>query len=189
MTELWLVRHGQTDWNQENRLQGQQDIPLNENGLKQAYRLAEQLAQIDFDVAYTSDLSRARSTAEIVLKGREIPLVVDERLRERNFGHWEGLPYEGVRVKFPDEHAARQADPVGYCIPQGESLNDVAVRLCHSAREIHHAYPTGKVLVVSHGHALSILKCLAQGDPLELFRIHRFENAEPVVTHWASPGC
>ncbi len=189
MTELWLVRHGQTDWNQEYRLQGQKDIPLNENGLSQAHSLAVELAGQLFDAAFTSDLLRARNTAEILIKNRAIPLRVDARLRERDFGLWEGIHYDAIAAAYPAEYAARQQDPIGYRIPAGESLNDVASRVCGAVVDIYRLHPQGRVLVVSHGQALAVLKCLALGDPLELYRNHRFENAEPVVVQWNSPGC
>src|SRR5690242_8696605 len=91
MATLLLVRHGETDWNAEGRLQGQTDRPLNEYGRRQARELAERLAGDGVVAIYASDLSRAKETAEIVGGRLGLPVVVDPDLRERNWGTWEGL--------------------------------------------------------------------------------------------------
>ena len=91
MTEIWIVRHGQTDWNVEGRYQGQADRPLNAVGLAQAQQAAEQLRGRDFAAIYSSDLQRARVTAEIIAGQLGLPVQVDRRLREVNQGEWEGL--------------------------------------------------------------------------------------------------
>jgi len=91
VTELLLVRHGETDWNAAGRLQGHTDRPLSDYGREQARRLAEELVGEEFDAIYASDLARARETAEIVGAQLDLPVVLDPDLREKNWGTWEGL--------------------------------------------------------------------------------------------------
>src|SRR3569623_193897 len=104
MTELLLVRHGETDWNAEGRLQGHTDRPLNDHGRRQAKEVAERLAGEGADAIYASDLLRAKETAEIVGERRGVPVVVDADLREKNWGNWEGLTGdERVEVEYAGE--------------------------------------------------------------------------------------
>ena len=91
MTRLYIVRHGETDWNKKRRVQGHSDIPLNEYGIHLAKETAEGLKDTRFDVAYTSPLKRARQTAQIILGERKIPLYEEERVKEMGFGEYEGL--------------------------------------------------------------------------------------------------
>src|SRR5213078_2372373 len=91
MTTLLLVRHGETDWNAAGRLQGHTDRPLSDYGREQARRLADELSSEGVDAIYTSDLARARETAEIVAERLHLPVVLDPDLREKNWGTWEGL--------------------------------------------------------------------------------------------------
>ena len=90
---LYIMRHGRTDWNERNKLQGRTDIPLNANGRQMAEKAREEYADVHFDVCYCSPLIRARETAEIVLRGRNIPIIPDERLVEMSFGACEGMEY------------------------------------------------------------------------------------------------
>lgn len=96
---LYIMRHGQTDWNITHRLQGQTDIPLNDHGKDMAVSAGEKYAGLALDICYCSPLQRARETAEIFLKGREIPIISDDRLREMSFGKYEGL--EGI-MEMPE---------------------------------------------------------------------------------------
>ena len=101
-TLLYLVRHGETDWNRTMRIQGHSDIELNDHGVAQARRLGARLARWRIDRAIASDLVRAQETARLALGDRAIPLELDGRLRERNFGEWEGLTREEVEARDPE---------------------------------------------------------------------------------------
>lgn len=188
MTELWLVRHGQTDWNIEKRLQGQQDTPLNAAGLEQAAALSVVLAEQRFSAIYSSDLSRARQTASMMAVQQGIPLHLDIRLRERNFGSWEGFTFNEVRERFPEEVVKRESNPIHYAPPGGESLAQVARRMHSIALEIAESCPAGKVLIVSHGASLASLICQARCAPLETAHQIFLENARPEIIFWP-PKC
>jgi broad specificity phosphatase PhoE len=139
VTELLLVRHGETDWNAEGRLQGQTDRPLNDFGRRQARRLAEELADDRIEAIYSSDLARARETAAIVGERLGLPVTFDSDLREKDWGNWEGLtPIERDRVEFV-----------------GESTDAHQERILRSLRRIADRHPgDGCVLVVTHGGSI-----------------------------------
>jgi broad specificity phosphatase PhoE len=157
MTELLLARHGETDWNLENRVQGQTDRPLNTRGLDQARALASRLAAEPLVAVYASDLARARDTAKIVADGHGLEVVIDPDLREKNFGSWEGLTDVEILERFPDAVRGSWGD--------GETSETVADRAISAIERIREQHPFGAVLVVSHGGPLrAILAYLAVPD-------------------------
>jgi broad specificity phosphatase PhoE len=186
MTILTLVRHGQTDWNLQHRYQGQKDIPLNDEGMRQAKALAVQLAGESFDAIYSSDLRRALQTAQEVHKGRNIDLIKDVRLREICFGEWEGELFQEMFSRYPDRFELSRADPSTIMAPGGESVAQVAERTSALADEINRLYPSGKVLVVTHGMALATLVCRSSGSSLTTAHNMVPENADPVQIEWRS---
>ena len=135
MTELWLVRHGQTDWNLQRRYQGQTDPPLNATGLQQAELAGEALVGRRYAAIYSSDLQRARVTAEIIGRRLGMEVFVDSRLREVSFGKWEGMLVADIQTRYPVEWEARQQDRLYARPPGGESVQDVAARIW-PAREV-----------------------------------------------------
>jgi broad specificity phosphatase PhoE len=184
MTQITLVRHGQTDWNLARRYQGQMDIPLNEEGFRQARELSVLLADEVFDVIYSSDLQRARQTAEILQLGRHIPLITDQRLREIAFGQWEGAYFPDMLRDFPERFAISQKDPSISLAPGGESVLEVSRRTSAFADEISLLYPNGKILVVTHGMALATLLCAANGISLDQAFTRVPDNAQPIRICW-----
>jgi probable phosphoglycerate mutase len=146
VTTLLLARHGETDWNRELRIQGHSDVELNDEGRAQARALAEELAGVALAAVYSSDLSRARETAEIVAAGRGLPVQVDPDLREREYGSWEGLTRAEIERRF-GSHARHD----------GESDEAVRGRMVGAVSRIVAANPGARVLVVSHGGALNAL--------------------------------
>ncbi len=155
MTDLLLARHGETDWNRELRIQGSSDIPLNALGREQARALAEELAEVQLDAIYSSDLSRARETAEAVAASHGLEVRLDPRLRERAFGSWEGLTREDI-----------EALPEG-SRHDGETDDEVRERVLESVQAIADAHPGERVLVVAHGGALNTLWHHALGERVE----------------------
>jgi broad specificity phosphatase PhoE len=150
VTTLLLVRHGETDWNAEGRLQGQTDRPLNAYGREQAKRLAERLRGELIDAVYASDLSRARETAEIVGERLGLTVVLDPDLREKNWGTWEGLTgSERDRIEFV-----------------GESTQDHAERILRAVHRIAERHPDQRVLVVTHGGSVRRIQTVVYGMAL-----------------------
>ena len=154
MTTLLLVRHGETDWNLERRVQGQTDRPLNPTGLEQARALADELAAEHLVAVYASDLARARGTAEITARRHSLEVKVDADLREKHFGSWEGLAEAEIEALFPGAVRGRWGD--------GETTEALAARAVATIERIRTAHPSGTVLVVSHGGTMrAILDHLA----------------------------
>lgn len=184
MTTMWLVRHGQTDWNVQARYQGQTDVPLNAAGVQQAQTLATELAGQHFDAIFSSPLQRACLTAEIIAGELFLPVQIDERLREINQGLWEGEIYHDLLIRYPDEMRSRRENPYQFRPPEGETAAEVANRVARAADDITLQYPGGHVLVVSHALTLAALYCQANRFPLTEVYDHLPHNAHPVVIQW-----
>ena len=129
--KLLLARHGQTDWNVAQRFQGQSDVPLNEIGRQQANALADRLLAQPINIIYASDLQRATETAKMIMQksGCKPDLHLDSRLREMNFGAWEGLTYKEIKQSNPTALAAWKADVSTTAAPNGETLNQLSARV------------------------------------------------------------
>ncbi len=153
MTRLIVWRHGNTDWNAGNRVQGQTDVPLNDLGRRQAADAAELLLRLRPDAVVSSDLSRAAATADALATRAGLPVRHDERLRERHFGAWQGLTMTEVAQTRPEEHArwAAGADDVGGDV---ESLELLGKRVADALRETAERIPPGGTgVVATHGGA------------------------------------
>lgn len=184
MAEIWLVRHGQTDWNVEGRFQGQLDVPLNDTGMDQARLLADKLAGKTFCALYASDLMRARQTAEIIASRVNLPIRFDRRLREIYQGEAEGLLISEVQEKFNTALPDRIRDPLNSRMPGGESVLEVDARFKQAIVEIARAHPKEPVLVASHGLAIATMVCRVRGYPLESVYSHIPENATAEGIHY-----
>jgi alpha-ribazole phosphatase/probable phosphoglycerate mutase len=179
-----LVRHGQTDWNLEGRFQGQSDLPLNQIGRAEARSLAGQLRDQSFAAIFTSDLLRAKETAEIIGEEMGLQVTQEPRLREINQGEWEGQFVEDIIARNAELWDQRTINPANFHPPGGESVTEVAERIRAAMRNIAKLYPTGSVLIVSHGLALATIICLERGIPVgEAFK-HIPENAIPTWVDW-----
>jgi probable phosphoglycerate mutase len=174
---LLLIRHGETDWNTEGRIQGFRDIALSERGLRQAAVLARHLAGHPIDAVYSSDLARAIATATPLAATVGVAVRIDARLKERGFGLFEGSTYAEAEAKWPHEYAIwRQRDP-GHAVPGGESFRDARVRVMACLDEIAHRHAGQTVAIVTHGGVLDIVYRAAQGIPWETPRSHLLPNA------------
>lgn len=186
-TTLYLIRHGQTDWNLRAALQGQTDIPLNETGRRQALQAAQRLAGVRFDAVYTSPLQRAAETARLVSGWPSRRITPDARLTEISFGPYEGKDPHTLGPDF----AAFFADPAHYRPPQGgESLQSLLERTGDFARFAARQHPGQTLLAAGHGAALHALLTAALANPLERFWSVNLDNCRVAVlqTDPQAPG-
>jgi broad specificity phosphatase PhoE len=167
VTTLLLVRHGETEWNRDGRWQGHSDTPLNEAGREQARRLAVDIR--DVDAVYSSDLARARETAEILANPLGLEVQTDARLRERGFGAWEGKTSAEIETEFSDQHARWLAGEAPGAA-DAEPFADFAARVQAFVEDLLVRHPDENVLVVTHGGAGRAVAALAQG--LDYVRDH-----------------
>lgn len=176
-THLIVIRHGETAWNRERRLQGQLDIPLNDTGRAQARALAEVLAGEPIDAVYTSDLSRAAQTAAPLAQALGLSARAEPRLRERCYGDLEGMTYAEVAQHRPEDFARWQARIPDYAPPGGESLREFHERAVDVALSLSRRHPGERIALVAHGGVLDCLYREATGMTLEAPREHELLNA------------
>ncbi len=161
MTTLLLARHGETDWNGERRWQGHSDQPLNDTGRSQAAELAASLAGAQVAAIYSSDLARARETAEIVAERLGLPVVVDAGLREVDVGNWSGLTHDEIPQLHPEGFARWQDGGHGW--EGGESYDELGVRAVATLLRLAERHHGETVLVVAHGGTIRACRAAAAG--------------------------
>jgi len=170
MLELWLVRHGQTEFSRENRFCGSIDPPLSDVGQRMAEALGAAHGDGKWDAIYCSPSQRARQTVAPLAKRAKLEPSLDDGLREISYGEWEGLKHEDVKSRFPDVYAYWSQDTASRATPGGETAFMVAARAAPVLERIRREHATGKVLVVSHKATLRILVCALLGMDVRLFR-------------------
>jgi probable phosphoglycerate mutase len=157
-TRILAIRHGETAWNVETRIQGQLDVPLNEMGRRQADRLAQAVSHEGLSTVYSSDLGRARETAEAVLRGAGLrEAVLDTGLRERAFGVFEGLTYREIEQRWPEESARWRVRDPEFGAQGGETLLAFYARCVDTATRLAAAHPGETIALVAHG---GVMDCL-----------------------------
>lgn len=150
-TKLIVIRHGETVWNVEGKKQGQMDSPLSALGIDQAKALAERLGSEEFTSIYASDLGRASETARYIAARTNRELILDEDLRERNFGVFQGLTEVQMKADFSAEYKLHLADRVNYVIPEGESLLGFYQRGTDCLNKLTVRHAGENIAVVTHG--------------------------------------
>jgi 2,3-bisphosphoglycerate-dependent phosphoglycerate mutase len=185
MTDIFLIRHGETAWNAEKRLQGHLDIPLNAEGERQAAALARALADEKFDAIISSDLSRARSTAQAVASAQGMPLRTDPVLRERCFGAFEGLLYEELEARFPQAYAQWRARDPHARYPDGErraeTFAEFAERAVDAIIRIAEEHRGQRIALFSHGGVLDCVYRAAHGIDIRAPR--NFDVLNAAINH------
>ena len=165
MSLITLIRHGETTWNADRRVQGQLEAPLSELGQKQAAALAARLKDEKYDALYSSDLSRAYDTAAQIasasVANAGMRIKIDGRLRERHYGVFQGLTWVDIKAKFPDDYARYRSLFPGVTIPGGESMQAFSDRVLDALEEI--ASGCGHALIVAHGGLVDIAYRKAMG--------------------------
>jgi alpha-ribazole phosphatase/probable phosphoglycerate mutase len=175
VTTIFLARHGESDWNVEKRFQGHRDRPLTERGREQAHALADLVGAEKINAVYTSPLSRARETAEIVAARVGLKVVALPELREVDTGSWSGLSRADVEARFPEGFAHWRSG--GSAWENGESYDEMAERVIGALRKIAEDHPDGRVLVVSHGGPIRAIHAAAEGLAIQDYR--RLKPVEP----------
>ncbi|MBI4641889.1 MAG: histidine phosphatase family protein [Candidatus Tectomicrobia bacterium] len=177
MTKLFLVRHGETTWNSEGRLQGHLDIPLNDKGRWQAKQAASRLVRANITAIYASDLIRAFETAQIIGKRLNLEVIPSQNLREANLGCFQGKTWAEIQQLYPDQFKARQLDPV-HAVPEGgESVWQLSQRVIGEVERIIARHPESTVALATHGGVCLTLICHALGLDLTKRRAFGIGNA------------
>ncbi len=166
MTRFIVVRHGETHWNVEARIQGQRDSPLTAMGLEQARAIAARLARDHFDVLVSSDLGRAMQTAAPIAEQCRLPILNDVRLRERAFGEGEGLTYVQVEQRWPNVFSRTLESDPDFIIPGGESRRQFHDRVHHAFEALVREHAGKRVAVVAHGGVLAALYRMVHSIPV-----------------------
>ncbi|MCX7923282.1 MAG: histidine phosphatase family protein [Clostridia bacterium] len=169
MTTLYLVRHGETQWNKENRCQGCIDIELNKDGLKQAKAIAQKLVQENIDIIHSSELKRAYCTADIIAESLGLGVIRSKALNEINFGDWEGLTFEEMKNKPNYSYDEWRVSPHKAAIPGEGSLKNVQDRAMDYINKIIKDNLGKNILVVSHGGVIKTIILGMLGIGLEAY--------------------
>lgn len=174
MTTILLARHGESDWNRTQRWQGHADRPLTDLGRRQAFDLAERLADTELDAVYSSDLQRARETAEIVARTKGLGVSVRPALREVDVGSWSGLTRTEAQERFPDGYLRWAGGAEGW--DDGETYEELSARVVAAVRKIAADHRGERVLVLAHGGSIRAVHAAALGVDVHTYRrIHRVE--------------
>ncbi len=176
MTRIHLVRHGESEWNILKKIQGHANAPLTTKGLKQAEQVAKKFKNMDIDVVYSSDLDRARITAETIASYSSVDLHVREDLREMNFGVWETMLFSEVQEKYPKQFEQWMKEPEYLNIDEGENLESLQFRMNRVLDDIIGVNEGKDILIVSHGTALKTMLLTLLDIPLTNYKNLAMDN-------------
>lgn len=185
VTTLYLIRHGETEGAEIKRYKGHLDVQLSTNGIEQITKVSKFLGSNTLDVIYTSSLSRACKSAEIIAKTQKVQPVILPNLRERHFGTWEGMTFDEIKEKYPKEFEQWAHNPFKFSPVGGESTLEVKERALPVIESILEKHKGQKIAVVSHGGITRIALCHFLGMPLEnIFRIEQNFAAVNIIEFW-----
>ena len=182
MMRIFLIRHGETEWNRQNRLQGDSDIHLSPEGFHQAKSLADHVPFQHVDAIYSSDLTRAVTTAEILAERFNLTVNEMPELRETNFGDWEGRFISELAAEFPKEFGRFFTDPERCHPPHGETFLESQARAMIGIREIISKHDNQNIVVVTHGAVIRLILGAALDMPIhKMWAIAQFNMALNVL--------
>jgi 2,3-bisphosphoglycerate-dependent phosphoglycerate mutase len=189
-TRILAIRHGETDWNTEARIQGHTDIALNTTGVWQAQRLAQALADEPIDCIYSSDLQRAQRTAQALAHITDSPrkLLLHRGLRERSFGTLEGLTFEQIATQSPQAAQRWKARDPDFSPPQGETLLEFSQRVANTVHALASQHLGEHIALVAHGGVLDVIYRLATQQNLSSARNWELGNAAINRLLWSPQG-
>jgi len=169
--QIVLVRHGATDWNLQGRCQGSSDRDLSEVGLRQAEQISELFSREKIHAIYSSNLRRARQTAELISRPHDLPVRIEDRVRELDHGELEGLTFNEIKTRYGEFLTRWRSEPAEIHVPSGERLADVAERAWNGLNEIARRHGQAeRVLVVSHNFPILGIVCRITGTHLNDYR-------------------
>ncbi len=177
MTMIYLIRHGETDWNVLGRFQGQADPPLNSTGIAQSEELAASLRGEKIDVIYTSPLKRALQTAEILSQRLSVELIIDPRLMEIHQGDWQTRLRPEIEAVYAELFAEWETNPWDVSPPGGESLAEVQARVKEAMGDILENHPRKHIAIVSHRIPIALIKVQYQGLDKDIVRKIKLPNS------------
>ena len=166
MTRIYLIRHGETEWNRTGRWQGTSDVLLSPAGIRQAQLWAEHAPFTDVDAIYSSDLSRAIKTAEILADRFSLPVIEERGFRETNFGDWEGGTLSELLAAFPDDFGKFFVEPDQVKPPNGEIFSECQARAMTALEQIVAVNADKKIVIVSHGLVIRLILCAVLSMPI-----------------------
>ncbi|HTH60250.1 MAG TPA: histidine phosphatase family protein [Paraburkholderia sp.] len=192
-TQILFIRHGETDWNRDKRIQGHLDIPLASTGVEQAQRLGARFADaardgLRLDAIVSSDLARARQTAQPMADALGLAVQPAAGFRERHYGCFQGLDADGIAAQFPAEYAQWKTRDAEFAPPDGESHLEFYHRVLHAVEPVLAAYPDGRVACVTHGGVLDCIYRFAHGLALDVRREWPLLNASVNVVDFDTDG-
>ncbi|MGB4582698.1 MAG: histidine phosphatase family protein [Rhodoferax sp.] len=187
-TRIIAIRHGETAWNVDTRLQGHLDIALNAKGLWQAEQVARVLAGEPIEAVYTSDLLRAWHTARAIAQSTEAPLVARQDLRERCFGSFEGKTHAELEAQWPEASLRWRKREPDWAPPGGESLLALRQRINRTVAALAQQHLGGQIVLVAHGGVMDVLYRLATGQDLQAPRTWQLGNAAINRLLWTADG-
>jgi len=188
LTRILAIRHGETAWNVETRIQGQLDIGLNDTGLWQAQQVSKALAQETIAAIYSSDLSRARTTAQAIAQNHPRDVQTHTGLRERHFGHFEGKTWAEIENHWPQDAQLWRSREPRWSPQGGESLWALNQRIAQCVQEIARQHTGEQIVLVAHGGVLDVLYRLATGQDTQTPRTWHLGNAAINRLLWSPEG-
>ena len=182
MVEYLFIRHGQTDWNVDQRVIGRQPVSLNEQGKRQAKSVASYLKDVALEVVATSPVARAKETAQTIVKSRsDVKLLVEEGLTEVNYGEWVGLTIAEITSRYENIWQDYHGHPEKMKIPGGETLVQVRDRTIKAISKLREKFPEGRIALVSHADVIKLAIIGMLKWPIKMFKFFSMDNGAMIL--------
>lgn len=181
MTRIYMVRHGQTEWNKLSKVQGRTDIELSETGTLQAKLLAKRLERENIDAIYSSSLQRALRTAEIIAEYKNCSVNKSEKYWEICFGPWEGMTINEIKERYSEHFRVYREDPASFSLPGAETFLELSERTYMGVKEIVKSHVGKNILIVSHGMAIKAAIIRILDIDIRNYTKFRIDNASITV--------
>ncbi len=168
--KITLIRHGKTSWNEQGKVQGQANPPLNKEGIEQAQRLAEEMSSLinDYDVIYTSEMQRASKTTDIIRGNSEVPLIIDHRLNSRDVGDFSGLTLDQIEFEDSEQYRMWRSGDLSFIPPNGESTEKLIERTTNFFKDLKALHSKeSNILIITHRESVAALRMLITGKKIK----------------------